>query len=79
VRTAVCEKTFHIYAGEPYRAHLDLVPPRELIPLAEAPPFPCSDAPLVRHPRETKGEDYALTRADSGPACGPGNGKSGCC
>jgi SAM-dependent methyltransferase len=79
VRTAVCEKTFHIYAAEPYRPHLDLVPPRELIPLTEAPPFPCSDAPLVRHPRETKGEDYALTRTDSGAACAPGNGKSGCC
>ena len=79
VRTAVCEKTFHIYASEPYRAHLDLVPPRVLVPLAEAPPFPCSDAPLVRHPRETKGEDYALTRTDSGSGCAPGNGKSGCC
>jgi arsenite methyltransferase len=78
VRTAVCEKTFHIYAAEPYRAHLDLVPPRVLVPLAEAPPFPC-DAPLVRHPRETKGEDYALTRTDSGSGCAPGNGKSGCC
>ena len=54
VRTAVCEKTFHIYPADPYRAHLDLVPPRELIPLAEAPPIPCSDVPLVRHPRETK-------------------------
>ena len=79
VRTAVCEKTFHIYAAEPYRAHLDLVPPRELIPLAEAPRFPCSDAPLLRHPRETKGEDYALTVAESGTGCTPGNGKSGCC
>lgn len=79
VRTAVCEKTFHIYAAEPYRAHLDLVPPLELIPLAEAPPFPCSDAALVRHPRETKGEDYALTRTDSGATCAPGNGKSSCC
>jgi SAM-dependent methyltransferase len=77
VRTAVCEKTFHIYAAEPYRAHLDLVPPRELIPLAEAPPFPCSDVPLVRHPRETKGEDYTVTRAES--ACASGNGKSSCC
>jgi SAM-dependent methyltransferase len=77
VRTAVCEKTFHIYAAEPYRAHLDLVPPRELIPLAEAPPFPCSDVPLVRHPRETKGEDYTVTRAES--ACASGNSKSSCC
>jgi len=48
-----------------------------LVPLAEAPPFPCSDAPLVRHPCETKGEDYTLTRA--GTACAPGDGKSGCC
>jgi hypothetical protein len=75
----VCEKTFHIYAAEPYRTHLDLVPPRELIPLTEAPPFPCSDAPLVRHPRETKGEGYAVTRAESATTCAPGNGKSGCC
>ena len=80
VRTAVCEKTFQIYAAEPYRAHFDLVPPRVLVPLAEAPPFPCSDAPVVRHPRETKGEGYALTSAASGNGCVPGDGKrGGCC
>jgi len=80
VRTAVCEKTFQIYAAEPYRAHFDLVPPRVLVPLAEAPPFPCSDAPVVRHPHETKGEGYALTSAASGNGCVPGDGKrGGCC
>src|SRR5262245_5201660 len=52
-------------------------PAADLIPLAEAPPFPCSDVPLVRHPRETKGEDYTVTRA--GSACASGNGKSSCC
>ena len=40
VRTAVCEKTFRIFSQEPYRAHLELIPPRVLI---------------QRHPRETKG------------------------
>jgi hypothetical protein len=75
----VREKTFHIYAAEPYRAHFDLVLPRVLVPLAEAPPFPCSDAPRVRHPRETKGEGYALTSAASGNGCAPGGGKRGDC
>jgi ubiquinone/menaquinone biosynthesis C-methylase UbiE len=46
VRTAVCAKTFRIFAQEPYRSHVERIPPRVLVPLEEAPPIPCStDAP----------------------------------
>jgi arsenite methyltransferase len=74
VRMAVCEKTFAIYAREPYRSHVDLVEPYVHVPLAEAPPFPCIDGGLRRDPRETKGGDYHLT-TDAGPVCKPGD----CC
>jgi arsenite methyltransferase len=80
VRTAVCEKTFRIYARDPYRVHLELVPPRILIPLEDAPAFPCTGGALERHPRETKGEGYRATTARGGRGCGP-NGTTGgnCC
>jgi SAM-dependent methyltransferase len=77
IRTAVCEKTFRIYSQEPYRSHLELIPPRVLIPLEEAPPFPCSRGALTRHPKETKGEDYRVTT--EAPACGSGSGSDGGC
>ena len=82
-RTAVCEKTFRIYSSEPYRTHLDLVPPRELVPLEDAPPFPCTEGRLRRDPRETKGLEYRVTTAAAAPACGPnggnGAGRGSCC
>ncbi len=73
--TAVCAKTFGIYSQEPYRSHFELIPPRVLVPLEEAPPFPCSRGALTRHPKETKGEDYRVTT--EARACGPGDGN--CC
>ena len=75
-RMAVCEKTFGIYAREPYRAHVDLVEPLVPVALDQAPPFPCSTAPLRRDPRETKGRDYNLTTDEVAPSCQPGGG---CC
>jgi len=80
-RVAVCEKTFGIYSREPYRAHFELIPPRELVPLEDAPPFPCTGGMLQRHPRETKGQDYALTTEAAPSACGPqaNGGGGGCC
>ncbi len=78
VRTAVCEKTFHIFARAPYRAHLDLVPPRELVPLELAPPFPCTGGALRRDPRATKGEGYRATTAAVAPTCTP-DGDGRCC
>jgi hypothetical protein len=77
-RTAVCEKTYRIYSQDPYRSHFELIPPRLLIPLEEAPPFPCAGGALKRHPKETKGEDYRATT--EARACGNAdNSKGGCC
>lgn len=79
VRTAVCEKTFRIYSQEPYREHLELVPPRVLVPLEEAPPFPCGKGAPRRHPRETKGTDYHVTTEASAAVCSTGTGQNGGC
>jgi arsenite methyltransferase len=76
VRAAVCEKTFRIFSGEPYRAHVELVPPRVPVPLEESLPFPCGPGTPRRDPRETKGEGYRLT-TEAAPACGTGG--KGCC
>lgn len=78
VRTAVCEKTYRIYSQEPYRSQLELIPPRTLIPLEEAPAFPCAKGALRRHPKETKGQDYRIT-TEAQPSCGPQNGSHGRC
>src|SRR5262245_59827670 len=79
VRSAVCEKTFRIFSRDPYRAHVELVPPRELIPLEQAPAFPCTGGTLLRHPCETKGQDYRATTEVAGTACGPSGAKGGSC
>ena len=79
IRTAVCEKTYHIYSEEPYRSQFDLVPPRVLVPLEEARPFPCGHGYLRRDPKETKGADYSLTTEAHLSDCTPGNGNGGCC
>ncbi len=78
IRTAVCEKTYRIYSQDPYRSQFELVPPRVLVPLEKAPPFPCTRGALRRHPKETKGEDYQVTT--EARTCGTGdNSKGGCC
>ena len=69
VRTAVCAKTFRLLAREPYKSHFELVEPKVHVPLEVAPEFPCGDEPLVRHPRESKGEGYALTTTPSSAKC----------
>lgn len=80
IPTAVCEKTFRIYSQDPYRLHLELVPPRALIPLDKAPPFPCTNGALRRDPRETKGADYSLTTEAAPSICGTGSSDvTGCC
>jgi SAM-dependent methyltransferase len=73
-RYAVCDKTFRLYAQEPYRGSFHLVEPREEIPLADARPFDCAGT-RPRHPRETKGEGYDATTDAAGPCCGT----DGCC
>jgi arsenite methyltransferase len=79
IRTAVCEKTYCIYSQKPYREQFELVPPRVMVPLAEARPFPCARGYLRRDPKETKGADYRVTTEASVSCCSPGNGNGGCC
>ncbi len=74
-RYAVCDKTYQLYKKEPYRAHFALVDPRREIPAAEAKRFNCAAAQL-RHPKETKGQDYVATTGAS--QCRDG-GTGGCC
>jgi len=73
-RMAVCDKTFKLYAQPPYAGQFILIPPREEVPLANAGVFDCS-RDHKRHPRETKGMEYNVTKL-SGAVCGP---DSNCC
>jgi ubiquinone/menaquinone biosynthesis C-methylase UbiE len=73
-RMAVCDKTFKLYSQEPYDGQFILVPPRQEVPLSEAALFDCS-RDQKRHPRETKGVDYKVTKMSSN-VCGP---DSNCC
>jgi ubiquinone/menaquinone biosynthesis C-methylase UbiE len=73
-RIAVCEKTFDLYSKPPYQDQFILVPPRQEVPLEKAGTFDCS-RDHQRHPRETKGLEYKVTRL-SGNVCGP---DSNCC
>lgn len=69
-RYAVCDKTFNIYGGEPYREHFDFIEPRQEIALEDAGPFDCSGTRL-RDPKESKGQDYDATTPAS-DCCAPG-------
>lgn len=73
-RYAVCDKTFRLYQAEPYRSSFEFISPLEEVPLAEAQPFDCTRTTL-RHPRETKGQDYQVT-TEATPCCAPG---TDCC
>ena len=72
-RYAVCDKTYNLYKKAPYREFFELVDPLVDVPLAEAKPFDCSRTAL-RHPKETKGQDYDVTTevnkcCDGGACC----------
>ena len=73
-RYAVCDKTFQLLKKAPYATSFAFLDPLEDIPLEEAKPFDCQGMRL-RHPRETKGQDYDATSAegssciDGGAAC----------
>src|SRR5262245_6538222 len=73
-RTAVCDKTYRLYSQAPYAGQFVLVPPREEVLLDNAGVFDCS-RDHKRHPRETKGIAYNVTKI-SGGVCGP---NSNCC
>ncbi len=74
-RYAVCDKTYQLYKKAPYREHFAFVDPREEIPPDQAKPFDCRGTRL-RHPKETKGQNYNAT-TDASQCCDGGNG--GCC
>lgn len=72
-RYAVCDKTFNLYQAPPYREHFAFIEPLVDIPLADAKPFNCT-ASALRHPKETKGQDYTATTVaaecyDGGNCC----------
>ncbi len=73
-RMAVCEKTFEIYSKPPYQDQFILVPPHQEVGSAQARTFDCA-RDHKRHPRETKGNEYSVTKIAAG-VCGPG---SNCC
>jgi ubiquinone/menaquinone biosynthesis C-methylase UbiE len=73
-RMAVCDKTFRLYSQAPYAGQFILVPPREEVTVADPGVFDCS-RDHKRHPRETKGMDYKVTKMTGG-ICGP---DSNCC
>ncbi len=71
---AVCDKTYNLYKKAPYREFFEFVDPLVDLPLAEAKPFDCSRTSL-RHPKETKGQDYDVTTEANNKCCDGGS----CC
>lgn len=74
-RYAVCDKTYNLYRKAPYAEFFEFIEPLTEVPVAEAKPFDCSRTAL-RHPKETKGQDYSVTTEAS--QCCDG-GSSSCC
>ena len=73
-RYAVCDKTYNLYNKAPYSGHFSFIDPLAEIPLDEAKPFDCPRI-SIRHPKETKGQDYNATTEASN--CRDGGGD--CC
>ncbi len=72
-RYAVCDKTYQLYQKDPYQGCFEFVDPRTEVPSSNAEPFTCEPGRL-RHPRETKGQDYTATTpgsqcCDGGSCC----------
>ena len=73
VRYAVCDKTYNLYKT-PYREFFEFIDPITVTPLEAAKPFDCSRTSL-RHPKETKGQDYKATTEAASSCCDGGS----CC
>src|SRR6266700_823273 len=73
-RYAVCDKTYNLYKKAPYSECFEFVEPIVDVPLTEAKPFDCSRTSL-RHPKETKGQNYDLTTEANNKCCDGGS----CC
>ncbi len=68
-RTAVCDKTFQLLMSSPYADAFFPVEPQTEIRLEDAQAFDCRRN-VLRHPRESKGQDYRTTSESNG-TCGP--------
>ncbi|MEZ4278790.1 MAG: hypothetical protein R3F21_04120 [Myxococcota bacterium] len=68
VRTAVCAKTYRLMTSAPYAGQTLGIEPATAIPEAEQPVFDCMRS-APRHPRETKGGEYRVTRPAGGACC----------
>src|SRR6059036_3009073 len=73
-RYAVCDKTYNLYRKAPYQEFFEFVDPVVDVPLTEGKPFDCSRTSL-RHPKETKGQDYDVTTEANNKCCDGGS----CC
>jgi SAM-dependent methyltransferase len=69
-RYAVCDKTYQLYKREPYNQFFAFVDPLSSVPVETARSFDCS-TPRLRHPRESKGQDYKET-IQAGQCCDAG-------
>src|SRR6059058_2314482 len=72
MRYAVCDKTYNLYKKAPYRDFFEFVDPIADVPLEQAKPFDCSRTAL-RHPKETKGQDYNATTEPDNKCCDGGS------
>jgi arsenite methyltransferase len=71
-RYAVCDKTYNLYNKTPYREFFEFVDPIAEVPLSDARPFDCSRT-VLRHPKETKGQDYDVTTEANNNCCDGGS------
>ena len=69
-RMAVCDKTFQILTNPegPYRKDVIAIEPYKEIDLETAQEFNCKTN-AIRHPQETKGQNYQLTMANADSCC----------
>ena len=77
-RIDVCDKTCHILADPagPYAGQTVAIEPYNTVPPEHAKPIPCTGS-TIRHPRQTKGENYYETPPSHSDCCTPGT--SGLC
>jgi len=75
VRYAVCDKTYNLYRKAPYAKFFEFIEPLTPVAPGDAKPFDCARVAL-RHPKETKGQDYRTT-TEASSCCDGGNGS--CC
>src|SRR5215470_10353867 len=73
-RYAVCDKTYNLYKKAPYHEFFEFIDPISDVPFDQAKPFDCSRN-YMRHPRETKGQDYNATTETNSKCCDGGS----CC